>query len=239
MVKKRHRWLKRYRSIYYQTIWMTREGLLRGVDWLEVVNLSFIPPSASASLFEFVGCAEMTTLRLHKRLQFSCVHHSLLPHILTYRRSTNSLALPVNRVACVRCSTLKSCSSNHRNSFSLCVNFSLIALPIKWWVFHAVETSSKFSCSLYGWWIYFRSYFSFFIVLELPCITFSHVCTWIVKLIDNLSESESGSGYVEANPKALASVLSAVPVFILCVQSLNSAKLSLSDGFIFKFRVWL
>lgn len=41
----------------------------------------------------------------------------------------------------------------------------------------------------------------FFIVLELPCITFSHVCTQIVKLIDNLSESESGSGYVEANPK--------------------------------------
>lgn len=60
-----------------------------------------------------------------------------------------------------------------------------------------------------------------------------------MKLIDNFSESESGSGYVEANPKALASVLSAVPVFILCVQSLNSAKMTLSDDFIFKFRVWL
>lgn len=83
------RWLKRYRSICYQTIWMTREGMLRGVGWLEVVNLSFLSPLGVCK-FIWVGwlCKTVQKLQLWDYInvcnsvcnELCLVHHSLLPH---------------------------------------------------------------------------------------------------------------------------------------------------------------
>lgn len=163
-----------------------REGLLGGVDWLEVVNLSFFPTLSPASLFDFAGCAKQCRNYDFETIEelaiqftmsdFFFVHHALFLHILTRRRSTDSLALPLNRVSCIRCSTLKSRSSVLQKSIT--IHFLYV------WIFHLLHNQSfgqsfmwRRDLSSFPPLMYlFLIIFFFLVVLELQGISSASKC---------------------------------------------------------------